>query len=122
MSKAQLNQRAIVTGVQGQDGYYLSRMLLDRGYQVTGISRRHSSKDDQGPVHYDSEYREIAGDICDTSFMMSLIKKEQPNEFYTVLPRQRLIIWSGFTENHMGCLHVQVSCSTTRVPDVEKIL
>jgi len=81
---AQLNRRAIVTGVQGQDGYYLSRMLLDRGYQVTGISRRHSSKYDRGPVHYDSEYREIEGDICDTSFMMSLIKKEQPNEFYNL--------------------------------------
>ena len=80
---SQINQRAIVTGVHGQDGYYLSKLLLDRGYEVIGIYRRHSSRD-YAPSHYHPKYQEIGGDICDTSFMLSLIKKEQPSEFYNL--------------------------------------
>lgn len=81
---AQLNKRAIVTGVHGQDGYYLSKLLLDREYEVVGVRRRHSSREFHVPLHHDPKYREIAGDICDTSFMIALVKKEQPSEFYNL--------------------------------------
>lgn len=84
MSTAQLNKRAIVTGVHGQDGYYLSKLLLDREYEVVGVRRRHSSREFHVPLHHDPKYREIAGDICDTSFMIALVKKEQPSEFYNL--------------------------------------
>ena len=80
---SQINKRAIITGVHGQDGYYLSRLLLNKGYEVVGVCRRHSSRDNQR-TNFLPKYQEIEGDICDTSFIMTLIKNEKPTEFYNL--------------------------------------
>ena len=37
------NMKAIITGITGQDGYYLSKLLLEKGYEVHGLIRRSSS-------------------------------------------------------------------------------
>ena len=86
---SQINKKAIITGVRGQDGYYLKQLLLENEYEVIGVCRRHSLDTSfdllKSPDEFDfPKYKEVLGDVCDTSFMMELIKKEQPNEFYNL--------------------------------------
>lgn len=81
---------ALITGVTGQDGAYLARLLLDKGYTVHGIKRRSSSfntarvdgiyKD----PHLGGEFKLHYGDITDTSNMLSLITKIKPDEIYNL--------------------------------------
>ena len=78
--------RAIITGISGQDGYFLSQLLLSKGYEVYGIVRRNSSMT-QGTVDFLPDYiREKIhieyGDIIDVNFLMDLMHKEKPDEIY----------------------------------------
>jgi GDPmannose 4,6-dehydratase len=81
--------KAIITGISGQDGYYLADFLLNKGYEVIGISRRPTHKVSQNNNNdlyfkYYPRYQEINGDICDSSFMMQLISSHKPDEFYNL--------------------------------------
>tara|TARA_R110000850_G_C9948838_1_gene463494 strand:- start:370 stop:1356 length:987 start_codon:yes stop_codon:yes gene_type:complete len=85
----QINNRAIVTGVTGQDGYYLSKFLLEKGYTVIGMARRKTGAQNQIQNlnfynHYYPRYQEVQGDICDTSFMYNLIQEHTPDHFYNL--------------------------------------
>lgn len=78
--------KAIVTGITGQDGYFLSQLLLTKGYEVYGVVRRNSSMT-RGTVDLLSdEIRENIhikyGDITDVNFLMDLMHKEKPDEIY----------------------------------------
>ena len=78
--------KAIITGISGQDGYFLSQLLLSKGYEVHGIVRRNSSMT-QGTVDFLPEnIREKIhieyGDITDVNFLMDLMHKEKPDEIY----------------------------------------
>ena len=78
--------KAIITGISGQDGYFLSQLLLSKGYEVHGIIRRNSSMT-QGTVDFlpDNIRKEIQieyGDITDVNFLMDLMNKEKPDEIY----------------------------------------
>ena len=78
--------KAIITGISGQDGYFLSQLLLSKGYEVHGIVRRNSSMT-QGTVDIlpdnirDKIHIEY-GDITDVNFLMDLMHKEKPDEIY----------------------------------------
>ena len=77
---------AIISGITGQDGYFLAQILLSRGYQVHGIIRRNSSMSlgnlallpqeirDKVNIHY--------GDLTDANFLSKLLKEYEPDEFY----------------------------------------
>jgi GDPmannose 4,6-dehydratase len=82
-------QRALITGIAGQDGSYLAELLLGKGYEVHGIVRRASSFNtgrldriyrdphEQGPrlqLHY--------GDLTDAVALVNLIRAVAPNEVY----------------------------------------
>lgn len=79
-------KKAIVTGVSGQDGIFLSRLLLEKGYEIHGVIRRNSAmsignlrflkKDDLSKIniHY--------GDLADAVFFTKLLKEEEPDELY----------------------------------------
>ena len=80
--------KALITGVTGQDGAYLSQLLLDKGYEVFGMARRTST----GGVH-DSRLRWLGvidkvrivdGDLTDLSSMLRLVKDIQPDEVYNL--------------------------------------
>lgn len=78
--------KAIITGISGQDGYFLSQLLLSKGYEVHGILRRNSSMT-QGTVDLLPENirKQIVihyGDITDGHFLSSLLEKEKPEELY----------------------------------------
>jgi len=79
-------KKAIITGITGQDGYYLTKLLLEKGYEVHGIVRR-NSQNSLGNLEYLSkeEKEQINihwGDITDNLFMDSVIKSVKPDEVY----------------------------------------
>jgi GDPmannose 4,6-dehydratase len=78
--------KAIVTGISGQDGYFLSQLLLSKGYELHGILRRNSSMT-QGTLDIlpDNIRNQIIihyGDITDGNFLSNLLQKEKPEELY----------------------------------------
>jgi GDP-D-mannose dehydratase len=78
--------KSIVTGISGQDGYFLSQLLLSKGYEVHGILRRNSSMT-QGTVDLlpENVRKQIIihyGDITDGNFLSNLLAKEKPEELY----------------------------------------
>lgn len=88
-------KKALITGVTGQDGSYLAEFLLDKGYEVHGIIRRSSSFNTERIEHlYLEEYIEDMhnaknfylhyGDITDSTNVIALIQKIQPDEIYNL--------------------------------------
>ena len=79
------NQKlALIFGVTGQDGSYLSDFLLDKGYRVVGVKRRSSTNTTWRVDHLkDTEnFSVIEGDITDPSSVTSIINEYQPTECY----------------------------------------
>jgi GDPmannose 4,6-dehydratase len=80
------NDTALITGITGQDGYYLARHLLNEGYRVVGLVRRTSVPTNsrlrtlQGSPNLDL----IHGDITDISSIQNAIKAFRPGEFYNL--------------------------------------
>lgn len=77
---------AIITGANGQDGSYLSELLVLKGYSVIGVIRRSSVEkfDNLENVIGDSRFQVVEGDIADPSSVNSLLRKYQPDEFYNL--------------------------------------
>ena len=77
---------AVISGITGQDGYFLSQLLLERGYEVHGIIRRNSSMTignlsllpretfERLTIHY--------GNLTDANFLSKLLGEIKPDEFY----------------------------------------
>ena len=84
-------KKALITGITGQDGSYLTEILLDKGYEVHGIIRR-SSSFNTGRIDHLYENPEILnkklflhyGDLVDTSNLNRLLEKIQPEEIYNL--------------------------------------
>jgi len=84
-------KKALVTGITGQDGSYLTELLLEKGYEVHGIIRRHSTINTKRIDHL-FEDKEIGnkrlflhyGDLTDSSNLNRLIEKIQPDEIYNL--------------------------------------
>jgi GDPmannose 4,6-dehydratase len=82
---------ALITGVTGQDGSYLARLLLEKGYRVFGIKRRSSSLNTQ---RVDDIYEEIHvsharftlvyGDMTDATNLIRVVQDTQPDEIYNL--------------------------------------
>ena len=77
---------ACVAGILGQDGAFLAKLLLEKGYQVIGLHRRYST-----PNYWRLEELDLMnherlslkeGDICDNHFMTQLIMRQKFDEFY----------------------------------------
>ncbi|MGH8191275.1 MAG: GDP-mannose 4,6-dehydratase [Rhodanobacteraceae bacterium] len=79
---------ALITGVSGQDGAYLTQLLLDKGYQVYGAYRRTSSVNfwrmDELRVTTHANLELVEYDLTDPGCSMRLIKKVQPDEVYNL--------------------------------------
>ncbi|MCL2253983.1 MAG: GDP-mannose 4,6-dehydratase [Lachnospiraceae bacterium] len=81
---------ALITGINGQDGSYLAEFLLERGYEVHGLLRRHSTVNTSRIDHIiKSDYHKIKfflhfGDVTDSSNMMRLIAEIRPTEVYNL--------------------------------------
>jgi GDPmannose 4,6-dehydratase len=82
---------ALITGVTGQDGAYLSELLLQKGYEVHGIKRRSSSINTdridhlyQDPHEYDTRFHLHYGDMTDSTNLIRIIQETKPTEIYNL--------------------------------------
>ena len=83
--------KALITGITGQDGSYLTELLLEKGYEVHGIIRR-SSSFNTGRIDHLYNNPEILnkklflhyGDLVDTSNLNRLLEKIEPDEIYNL--------------------------------------
>jgi GDPmannose 4,6-dehydratase len=111
----QIQKRAVITGITGQDGSYLAELLLSKGYEVHGVRRRSSSFntaridhlykdphciDDQGnspklTLHY--------GDLTDTQSLTRIIQKVRPDEIYNLAAQSHVAVSFETPEYTANC-------------------
>lgn len=84
-------KRALITGVTGQDGAYLSELLLSKGYEIHGIKRRSSMINTaridhlyQDPHERNSRFHLHYGDLTDAMNITRIIQEVQPDEIYNL--------------------------------------
>jgi len=84
-------KKALITGITGQDGYYLTKLLLKKGYEVHGIKRRTSLINTQRIDEFfndkslhDKKFTLYHGDMTDSSSLISILNKVKPNEIYNL--------------------------------------
>ena len=86
-----MSKVALITGVTGQDGAYLSEFLLDKGYEVHGIKRRSSLFNTDRVYHLYQDthekhvhFRLYFGDLTDSTNLIRIIQETQPDEIYNL--------------------------------------
>ena len=81
-----LFRSALITGITGQDGSYLAEFLLEKGYEVHGITRRASISNTSRIDHLLAEHKITLhdGDLTDSSSLMRIISLVQPDEIYNL--------------------------------------
>src|SRR6187549_738109 len=77
-------KRAIISGITGQDGSYLAELLLDKGYDVTGIVRRSSSPNLWRIEHLLDRVSLRPADLLDQLSLMRVIQDVKPHEIYNL--------------------------------------
>ena len=86
--------KALITGINGQDGSYLSEFLLEKGYEVHGTLKRNSVAENQ-TARLDNVYDKIKlhyADLTDISSLISVIQKVQPDEIYNLAAQSHVRI------------------------------
>jgi GDPmannose 4,6-dehydratase len=85
------NKTALITGITGQDGAYLARFLLDKGYCVHGVKRRSSSfntgriEDIYEDPHVDgARFHLHYGDLTDSTNLIRIVQETRPDEIYNL--------------------------------------
>ena len=98
-----MTKTALVTGITGQDGAYLTELLLAKGHQVHGIKRRSSSFNTgridhiyQDPHDNGAHLHLHYGDMTDSTNLIRIVQDVAPDEIYNLAAQS----------------HVQVSCET----------
>ena len=77
-------KRALITGVTGQDGLYLAELLLEKGYEVTGIIRRSSAPNLWRIEHLLDRIELRPGDLLDQQSIMKVLAEVRPHELYNL--------------------------------------
>ena len=90
--------KALITGVTGQDGYYLSKLLLDKGYEVHGLIRRSSTFNTSRIDSLMSKYDETGkfnlhySDLLDSSSLSNLVASIEPDEIYNLAAQSHVAV------------------------------
>jgi GDPmannose 4,6-dehydratase len=79
-----MSKRAIITGITGQDGSYLAELLLEKGYEVTGVVRRASAPNFWRIEHLLDRVTLRPADLLDQLSLMRVIDDVRPDEFYNL--------------------------------------
>jgi GDPmannose 4,6-dehydratase len=81
-----MTRRALITGITGQDGAYLARLLLSKGYAVVGGSRPAAARDiwRLREVGVDRDVKIVDLELLDSSNILSVIERERPDEIYNL--------------------------------------
>ena len=77
-------KKALITGITGQDGSYLSEFLLSKGYEVYGLKRRTSTNSGERISHLLHDIKLIDGDLTDASSLQRAVRECQPDEVYNL--------------------------------------
>ncbi len=77
-------KRALITGINGQDGSYLAELLLEKGYEVHGILRRHSVAENQDIRVNSLAIKTYYGDLLDEISLFKILKRVKPDEIYNL--------------------------------------
>jgi GDPmannose 4,6-dehydratase len=92
-------KKALITGITGQDGAYLAELLLDKGYVVHGVRRRTSLFNTARIDHLYQDSHEPGarlflhfGDMTDTSSLVHIIEKTQPDEIYNLAAQSHVAV------------------------------
>jgi GDPmannose 4,6-dehydratase len=111
-------KKALITGISGQDGSYLAELLLDKGYEVWGLFRRHSVPENQtsrldalGIMDHPNFNSESYGDMTDLPSILRVLEKCKPDEIYNLAAQSHVRIsfdQPAFTTNAdaMGVLNL----------------
>jgi len=77
-------KRALITGITGQDGSYLAELLLEKGYEVTGVVRRSSAPNLWRIEHLLDRIELRPGDLLDQLSLMKVLAEIKPHEIYNL--------------------------------------
>lgn len=90
---------ALITGITGQDGAYLARLLLDKGYVVHGVKRRSSSFNTErvdelyrDPHEHETRFFLHYGDLTDSTNLIRLVQETQPDEIYNLAAQSHVAV------------------------------
>jgi GDPmannose 4,6-dehydratase len=87
-------KKALITGINGQDGSYLAELLLEKGYEVHGVLKRNSVAENQ-TSRLDNIFDKLHlyyGDLNDLSSLISIVQKVQPDEVYSLASQSHVRI------------------------------
>jgi GDPmannose 4,6-dehydratase len=87
-------KKALITGINGQDGSYLAEFLINKGYEVFGTLKRNSVAENQ-TARLDSVYDKVKlfyADLTDLASLISVIQKTQPDEIYNLAAQSHVRI------------------------------
>ena len=106
-------KKALITGVTGQDGSYLSELLLEKGYEVYGLVRM-SSVDNLSrlnDVTDNKNFHILYGDMTDEASLYNAVKTSMPDEIYNLAAQSHVGLSSNFSEyttnvNALGVLRL----------------
>jgi GDPmannose 4,6-dehydratase len=76
--------RALITGITGQDGSYLAELLLDKGYEVFGMTRRASTENVERIGHLVDRVNLLQGDLLDPHSLVTALRTAEPHEVYNL--------------------------------------
>ena len=117
-------KQAIIYGVTGQDGSYLSEFLLDKGYKVIGVTRRSSNSNvSRLPLSLNNKrFKLVQGDVTDPASIYRLLGEHQPHEVYNLAAQSH--VGTSFEQptttwdiTAQGCMNIlEVIRSMSRQP------
>jgi GDPmannose 4,6-dehydratase len=93
--KQQENKKALITGINGQDGSYLAEFLLDKGYEVHGTLKRNSISENQTARLADDIYARVKlhyADVTDLSSLIRVVQEIMPDEIYNLAAQSHVRI------------------------------
>ena len=115
-------KKALITGITGQDGSYLAEFLLEKGYEVHGITRRASISNSARIDHIIDKITLHDGDLSDSSSLIRIISMVQPDEIYNLAAQSHVQVsfdvpeYSGDVDA-LGVLRILEAC---RILGLEK--
>jgi GDPmannose 4,6-dehydratase len=75
-------RRALITGITGQDGSFLAELLLEKGYEVTGLVRGRAERELGCSEHLRGRLALLGGDLTDAASLRAAVEQAQPDELY----------------------------------------
>lgn len=107
---------ALITGINGQDGSYLSELLLEKDYEVHGILRRNSVPENQNTrIDHIEDITTHYGDLLDVCSLQKIVRLVQPNEVYNLGSQSHVRISFDIPQftvqvNALGVLNLLETC------------